>query len=88
MTKLKITKKFDFAHRGCDVVTYEAGKEIETDDKELISTVLDEKWGTKVRTGSDSKAQGNSPENKALTGSAENKGSDESQGETGSNPLA
>lgn len=83
--KLKITKKFDFAHRGCDVVTYEAGTEIETDDKELISTVLDEKWGTKVRSGSDSKAQGNAPENKALTGAGENKAPDEPLG--GTNPI-
>lgn len=53
--KLKITKDFAFAHRGCDVVQYQAGTEVETDDQELIETALAEKWASKPRQPRDSK---------------------------------
>lgn len=58
MPKLKITKTFPFAHRGCEVVTYQAGTEIETDDQELIDTILAEKWGHRPRARSAPKADG------------------------------
>jgi hypothetical protein len=49
--KLKITKQFDFAHRGCDVKTYAKGEEIDTDtaDPELVKLVTEEGWATKPR---------------------------------------
>lgn len=62
--KLKITKDFAFAHRGCDVVQYQAGTEVETDDQELIDTALAEKWASKPRQPRDSKDSGPAPENK------------------------
>jgi len=58
MPKLKITKTFPFAHRGCEVVTYHAGTEIDTDDQELIDTILAEKWGHRPRIRSTSKPDG------------------------------
>lgn len=58
MPKLKITKTFPFAHRGCEVVTYQAGTEIDTDDQELIDTILAEKWGHRPRIRSASKPDG------------------------------
>lgn len=58
MPKLKITKTFQFAHRGCEVVTYQAGSEIDTDDQELIDTILAEKWGHRPRTRSAPKPDG------------------------------
>lgn len=53
--KLKITKDFAFAHRGCDVVQYQAGTEVETDDQELIKTALAEKWASKPRSACETK---------------------------------
>ncbi|MEN9903697.1 MAG: hypothetical protein RLZZ555_262 [Pseudomonadota bacterium] len=63
--KLKITKDFAFAHRGCDVVQYQAGTEVETDDQELIDVALGEKWASKARQARDNKDNGPAPENKA-----------------------
>lgn len=63
--KLKITKDFAFAHRGCDVVQYQAGTEVETDDQELIETALAEKWARKPHQPRDSKDSGHAPESKA-----------------------
>ncbi len=60
MPKFKITKTFSFAHRGCDVVEYVAGSEIETDDADLIKTMTDEKWGQKARSGG-AKSEGSTP---------------------------
>ena len=54
--KLKINKDFAFAHRGCDVIQYQAGTEVETDDQELIDVALAEKWASKARQPRDSKA--------------------------------
>jgi hypothetical protein len=62
--KLKITKDFAFAHRGCDVVQYQAGTEVETDDQELIDVALAEKWASKARQARDNKDNGPAPENK------------------------
>lgn len=64
--KLRVVKDFKFAHRGCDVVEYPAGTEIDATDEQLIEVALKEKWVTKAR--------GSSPENKALTSAGENKG--------------
>lgn len=46
--KLAVKKDFAFAHRGCDVVQYVKGQEVETDNQELIDTALQEKWATAV----------------------------------------
>mgnify|MGYP000924618634 CR=1 FL=1 len=67
--KLRVTRDFKFAHRGCDVVEYKAGTEIDATDEQLIEVALKEKWATKARSGA--------PENKALGGAAENKGADD-----------
>jgi hypothetical protein len=77
--KLKITKDFKFAHRGCDVVEYQAGTEIDATDEQLIEVALREKWATRAR--------GSAPENKALGGAAENKGP-EGDGEGASTDAA
>ena len=62
--KLKITKNFAFAHRGCDVVQYQAGTEVDTDDQELIDVALTEKWASKARQQRDNKDSGQAPETK------------------------
>ncbi len=67
--KLKITKDFAFAHRGCDVVQYQAGTEVETDDQELIDVALAEKWASKARQARDNKDNGPAPENKTADAS-------------------
>lgn len=53
--KLKITKTFDFAHRGCEVKHYAKGEEIDTDtaDPELVKVVTDEGWAAKPRAKSE-----------------------------------
>ena len=53
--KLKITKQFDFAHRGCDVKTYVKGEEIDTEtaDPELVKVATDEGWAAKPRAKSE-----------------------------------
>lgn len=78
--KLKITKPFAFAHRGCDVVQYTAGQEVDTEDQELIDTALTEKWATKAREAR---------QNKAIPGAPEKKGVDsgEGSGEEGSSEF-
>lgn len=75
--KLKITKAFAFAHRGCDVVQYTAGQEVDTEDQELIDTALAEKWATKAREAR---------QNKAQTGAPENKGADDAESEADGDP--
>lgn len=64
--KLKIKKTFLFAHRGCVVVEYAKGQEIDTDDKDLIETVIAEKWAEEVK-------EKKPVENKALQPAPENK---------------
>ncbi len=66
--KLKITKDFAFAHRGCDVVQYQAGTEIETDDQELIDTALTEKWAVKPRAAREAKTSDTQEEPAQLAG--------------------
>lgn len=66
--KLKITKPFAFAHRGCDVVQYTAGQEVDTEDQELIDTALTEKWATKAREARQTKVLPGAPENKGAEG--------------------
>lgn len=46
--KLKITKTFNFAHRGCDVVTYTKGDVVDATDKALIDVAMEEGWATKA----------------------------------------
>lgn len=69
--KLRITKSFPFAHRGCDVVQYTAGQEVDTEDQDLIDTALTEKWATKAREAR---------QNKSLPGASENKGAEGDEG--------
>lgn len=66
--KLKITKSFFFAHRGCDVVQYTAGQEVDTEDQDLIDTALTEKWATKAREARQNKSLPGAPENKGAEG--------------------
>ncbi len=53
--KLKVTKPFDFAHRGCEVKHYAKGEEIDTDtaDPELVKVGTDEGWIAKPRVKTD-----------------------------------
>lgn len=67
--KLKIKKDFPFAHRGCDVVLYVKGQEVETEDKDLIDTALTEGWASKVN-------EKQAPENKAVPQTPANKAAD------------
>lgn len=80
MPKFKITKTFLFAHRGCDVVEYHAGTEVETEDQALIDVLLQEKWGQKVREARSTKAVPGAPETKAEgTDPADGQGDDPTQ---------
>lgn len=47
--KLIVTKKFDFAHRGCEIKHYAKGAEIDTDtaDPELVKVATEENWASK-----------------------------------------
>lgn len=69
--KLKITKTFDFAHRGVEIKTYEAGTEVDTDDKDLVVVALAEKWATKVRESRENKAHDSAPESDSPDGAPE-----------------
>lgn len=69
--KLKITKTFDFAHRGVEIKTYEAGTEIDSEDKELIDVALAEKWATKSRQAREDKAHDSAPESSPNDGAPE-----------------
>jgi hypothetical protein len=69
MAILKVKKPFLFAHRGCVVVSYSEGDEIETDDADLIETATSEKWATQVKE----KAKTDAPENKAQPAAPDNK---------------
>lgn len=42
--RLKALQDFSWAHRNVEVVSYEAGQVIETDDADLIRVALDEGW--------------------------------------------
>jgi len=66
--KLKITKDFQFAHRGCDVKQYTKGEEVESDDKAFIDVSTTEKWAKPI-SGADRSA----PENKAIEAAEETK---------------
>lgn len=63
--KLIIAKSFDFAHRGCDVVRYEQGQDVQTDDLEMIEVALAEGWAKKAKAEPQNKAQASAPENKS-----------------------
>ena len=67
--KLKITKTFPFAHGGRNVVTYEKGQVIDTNDEELIAVALKEGWATRTKAV----ASDEPPENKADTPALETK---------------
>jgi hypothetical protein len=62
--KLQILRTFLFAHRGCDVVEYVKGQEIETDDADLIQTCKAEGWARPPG----GKNKGDAPENKGSSG--------------------
>lgn len=57
--KLKITKQFNFAHRGCEVKPYAKGEEIDTEtaDPELVKVVTEEGWATKPRAKSEGQGE-------------------------------
>jgi len=49
--KLKVSKAFNFAHRGCEVKAYAKGDEIDTDtaDPELLKVAGEEGWIAKPK---------------------------------------
>jgi len=63
MTKLKVIKPFQWAHRHVDVKSYEKGDVIETDDQDLIDVSVSEGWAKK--DGKPEADQSAAPENKA-----------------------
>jgi hypothetical protein len=58
--QLTVIAAFSWAHRGVQVEYFEPGALIETDDDDLITVSLAEKW-----TAAESKAAPRAPENKA-----------------------
>lgn len=54
MPKLIAKTNFSWAHRGCDVVEYEDGQEIDTEDQDLVAVATAEGWAEEV--GEDGKA--------------------------------
>lgn len=76
--QLKVVKPFDWAHEHVRIESFQKDQLIETSDQDLIRVSLEEKWTMKNRSSepgakTEGKSKGNSPENKALSGSAENK---------------
>ena len=49
--KLTAKQAFSWAHRGIDVVHYEAGQEIETDDQDLIAVSQADGWAVSRAEG-------------------------------------
>jgi len=64
---IEVTKDFKFAHRGCDVVEYQAGDVIEDPAADLYEVAIKNKWAK------ESKAKPAAPENKDAGQSPENK---------------
>lgn len=68
--KLTAKQAFSWAHRGIDVVHYEAGQEVEADDDEMVAVALAEGWATdgapkeKASKPASTKAHKAAPENK------------------------
>lgn len=65
--RIEVTKDFKFAHRGCDVVEYQAGDVVEADD-DLFEVATKNKWAkeSKAKTADpENKDAGQAPENKS-----------------------
>ncbi len=68
---IEVTKGFKFAHRGCDVVEYQAGDVITDNDGDLYEVAITNKWAkeSKARSAApenkDAAVAGGAPENKA-----------------------
>lgn len=81
--RLKVTKTFSWAYRGCDVVEHAEGEIIETLDDDLIRVAVEEGWARPVDDQQDDQQQApaaaEEPKaakpaaNKALKGAPENK---------------
>lgn len=72
---IEVIKDFKFAHRGCDVVEYQAGATAEVTPR-CAEVALTEKWAKAVKakkSAPKNKDQGSAPENKSVPeeGSAE-----------------
>lgn len=65
--KLTAKQAFSWAHRGIDVVHYEAGQEIETDDQDLIAVSQADGWAESEESEAQPKAK------KAAKAAPENK---------------
>ncbi len=66
--RIEVTKDFKFAHRGCDVVEYQAGDVIADADDELVEVATKNKWAkeAKAKTAApENKDAGQAPENKS-----------------------
>jgi hypothetical protein len=64
--RLKAIKPFSWAHRGCEVESFEAGQVIETEDRDLIDVATAEGWAAPEgdKKPSENKARKAAPENK------------------------
>lgn len=49
MSKLKVVKDFDWAHRHVDIKSYKKGEVIDTDDEDLIRVAKHEKWAVDAK---------------------------------------
>jgi hypothetical protein len=64
--KLKITKAFQFAHRGVEVREYSEDAIVEADDADLVEISVREGWAVPADQADDEKkAKKGAPENKA-----------------------
>ena len=47
-TRLKAKAAFSWAFRGCDVVEFEEGEDIDTDDQDLVDVATAEGWADEI----------------------------------------
>jgi len=65
---IEVTKGFKFAHRGCDVVEFQAGDVIEEPSDELYEVATKNKWAKEAKAkqaAKENKDAGPAPENKS-----------------------
>lgn len=62
-TRLKAKTDFSWAFRGCDVVEFKEGEDIDTDDQDLVDVATAEGWADEI--GEDGKAIEHAAKSKA-----------------------
>lgn len=70
---IEVVKDFKFAHRGCDVVEYQAGESVEVSER-CAEVAIAEKWAKPAGGGKKgAKAKAGAPEDKNAGAAPENK---------------